>query len=478
MRPTPKQSTRGGGLRQQAEARLRQARGKPGAAPSNLAVLSDPHRLLHELQVHQVELQLQNSELLAARNDLETALDQFTDLYEFAPVGYFSLDQQGRILKANLTGAALLKVERSGLAGQRWLRFVAPASQQACQGFLEKVFAAPDKQVCEVALLNAEGKTIWADLQAVPALSPDGSSQGCRLVVSDISALKRAEEAQSRIGVLAAMNEELQREIVRRREVEEALRHSERHQGHLLEQALQLQEQLRHLSHQILRAQEEERKRISRELHDEIAQTLMGINVHLENLAREAAGNPEGLRRRIAQTQRLVEKSVDIVHQFARELRPAVLDDLGLVASIRSFLKDFTKRTRLRVRFKAFAGVEQLNGVRRTVLYRVVQSALANVAQHAQATRVAVSIQKMPDAVCLEIKDNGVSFKVDQVLQAKKGKSLGLLGMRERAEMVGGAFGVESIPGRGTTIQVQIPCGRVADREGEERSTAPEIIKL
>ena len=144
---------------------------------------------------------------------------------------------------------------------------------------------------------------------------------------------------------LAAANRQLKLEIARRKTVEKSLRNSEQHYSRLLEQSRHQQEQLRHLSHQILSAQEEERKQISRELHDEIAQTLTGINVHLATLKTEAALNTKGLTKKIARTQRLVEKSVNIVHRFARELRPTVLDDLGLIPALHSFMKEFTKRT-------------------------------------------------------------------------------------------------------------------------------------
>jgi signal transduction histidine kinase len=256
---------------------------------------------------------------------------------------------------------------------------------------------------------------------------------------------------------LAVSNRQLQREILRRKGVEESLRKSEKHYGLLLEQSQRMQEQLRQLTRQLLLAQEEERKKISRELHDEIAQTLTGINVRLAALKNAATHNTKGLQNKISSAQRMVEKSVDIVHRFARELRPTVLDDLGLIPALHSFVKSFSKQTRVHVRLTIFAGVEKLDNARRTTLYRVAQEALTNVARHAQASVVDVSIEKLSNGICMTIKDDGKSFQVDRILQANKNKRLGLLGMRERVEMVGGSFHVESVPDKGTTIRVQIP---------------------
>jgi signal transduction histidine kinase len=283
--------------------------------------------------------------------------------------------------------------------------------------------------------------------------------------------LKRFVETLSRRTVeLAAANLDLSLEIVQRKAAELALRKSERHYSHLLKQSDRLQEQLRRLSRQILTAQEDERKMISRELHDVIAQTLTGINVRLAALAKEATTNTKGIDRNIARTQRLVEKSVNIVHQFARELRPAVLDDLGLIPALHSFMKSFTKRTGIRTSLTAFAAVETLDTAKRTVLFRIAQEALTNVARHAKATLVETSIQELPNFVCMRVKDDGRSFQVERVLQGTGRKRLGLLGMRERLEMVGGNFLVESAPGKGTTVQAQIPFGRNGGAEPKRNS--------
>jgi signal transduction histidine kinase len=268
---------------------------------------------------------------------------------------------------------------------------------------------------------------------------------------------KFIETLSQRTVELAASNLELSLEIAQRKVAEAALAKSEHHYSELLKQSDRLQEQLRRLSRQILMAQEDERKRISRELHDVIAQTLTGINIRLATLKKEAAVNIKGLDRNIARTQRLVEKSVDIVHRFARELRPAVLDDLGLIPALHSFVKLFSKRTHIHVHLKAFAGVEQLDINKRTTLYRVAQEALTNVSRHAKASRVEISIHKLADGIGMTVKDNGKSFEVERVLNARGRKRLGLLGMRERLEIVGGRLQIESVSGNGTIITAKIP---------------------
>ena len=445
----------GAELRRLAEARLSerrtpQPRGRAGAGPP---------RLVHELQVHQIELELQNEELKQARVEVEAALEKYTDLYDFAPAGYFSLDEAGVVRELNLTGASLLGVERSRLVNRRLAHFVAPASRPVYQSFLSRVFAGPAKQACEVALLKADGAAFWVDLRASSALSSRGAGKWCRLAVLDISPRKQAEEAQRHVEVLAAANRELKEEIVRRQAVEEALKQSEQRASQLLAEARQMQEQLRFLSHEILLAQEEERKQISRELHDDISQTLTGIHVHLAALTKDHEIHSMGLERKILRTQQLVEQSVEIVHRFARELRPTMLDDLGLVPALHAYMKEFTQRTGLHIHFTTFSYTKTklLDNIQRTALYRVAQEALKNVARHAQASQIEVSLLKVPGALRMEIHDNGKSFEADRVLLDKRNKRLGLLGMRERMAMVGGTLKVTSAPGRGTTIQAEMP---------------------
>ena len=256
---------------------------------------------------------------------------------------------------------------------------------------------------------------------------------------------------------LDASNKKLHHEIVRRKAVEDSLRTSELTSSQLLEKSRHMQEELRLLSRRLLTAQEEERKKISRELHDVIAQTLTGINLRLATLRTQTNAKAKDLHRKIEITQRLVAKSVEIVHRFARDLRPTVLDDLGLIPAIEVYMKGFMERTGIRASLTAFADVEQMDSARRTVLYRIVQESLTNVAHHAKASQVKVSIHGHNGTVCMKIHDNGQGFRVEGAGFTKTNKRLGLLGMRERVEMIGGTFCVDSAPGKSTTVVAEIP---------------------
>lgn len=450
---TPKGTTESTGLRARAETHLRLEKRKAGSPTRQTAI--DGRRLLHELQVHQIELEMQNAELVESRNELETLLEKFTDLYDFAPTGYFTLDHQGRILEVNLTGSVMLGTERSSLKKSPLSRFIETSCRPEFMSFLEKVRSSSGKQVCEAKLLKSNGNTFWASFHAGYETPTSVSSGQYRLAVSDISALKEAQDAQRHVEVLSATNHELKSEIVRRKAIELALRSSERIQTQMLEKSRLLQEQLRRLSHRIILTREEERRRISRELHDGITQTLVGINVNLETLARSASASPDVLRKKIVNTQHIVEKAVSIVHEFARELRPTSLDDLGLIVTLHSYLNDFMVRTGIRVRFMTSADVEKVDACQRTILYRIIQEALVNIDKHAQAQKVEVTIRKIDDLVHLEIADDGISFNVARALS--KNTRLGLVGMRERAEMAGGVLVIESSPSQGTKITVTLP---------------------
>jgi PAS domain S-box-containing protein len=249
------------------------------------------------------------------------------------------------------------------------------------------------------------------------------------------------------------------RDITDRKRIEEAVQHSEEHYRELFHQAYQMQENLRRLSDRILEIQEQERTRISRDLHDEVGQALTAINVNLTVMHNALTGAPPGVTQRITDTQQLLEQTMEAVHRFSRELRPAMLDDLGLLPALRSYVKSFTGRTGIVVRFQAdrSAGVERLDAERKTVVYRVVQEGLNNAAKHAHARLVKITIADSHHRVQLEIKDDGRGFVTDGQTAGPATNRLGLLGIAERVRLVNGEFAVESSPGQGTALHVTIP---------------------
>jgi len=223
----------------------------------------------------------------------------------------------------------------------------------------------------------------------------------------------------------------------------------------------------------ILHVQEEERKRISRELHDEVGQTLAAINTHLALVQRDRLGDQDSsLRARIADVEKLLVGAIERMHRFARALRSAALDDLGLLPALRSYLKDYAERTGLLVRFERAAGDVQLSSEQKTALFRIAQESLTNVARHAQATEVVVTFGFVKGGIQLQVGDNGKGFSTKRQLMAAGKTRLGLLGMQERVRLVNGRCIVQSSPGRGTTVTAYIPL------TGERQSVSPAAVAL
>ena len=399
----------------------------------------------------------------------------FSALIEQAPVGVYVLDALFRMQQANPTAQLifenvhpLIGRDFSEIMREMWPRRIA---NQIIAQFRHTLKTGDDYQspgfIERRRDLGLKENYEW---QIQRVVLPAGE-YGVVCFFNNITERARAEEAQRRLDVLTASNIKLKQEIVRRKAVEESLRSTRLQQAKLLKQSRRQQEQLRELSRRLLHAQEEERKRISRELHDVIAQTLVGINVHLAALTQGAATNPSNLRKQISNTHLLVEKAVDIVHNFARELRPTLLDDLGLIPALKSYMQGFIEETGIRVSLKSYARIEQTTSVFRTVLYRIAQEALTNVARHANASRVEVSIETASGIISMAIKDNGKGFDIGTEPRSKKAIRLGLLGMRERIEMIGGKFRVESFPDQSTTVRVEISEAKVRSNKSPSKST-------
>jgi signal transduction histidine kinase len=209
---------------------------------------------------------------------------------------------------------------------------------------------------------------------------------------------------------------------------------------------------LRQLSRRMLEVQEQERVRIAREVHDELGQALTAMKIDVQQLAKREPALAEPL----GGISRAVDGTVDLVRRIATDLRPAILDDLGVTAALEQQLRRLRESTGMQTTL-VVAEEPELDMLTGVTLYRIAKEALANVVRHAEATEVEVSLAIEEGAAVLEIRDNGRGMSRDQITSTR---SLGLLGMRERAELLGGSVAIESHEGEGTRVRAMLPVGK------------------
>jgi signal transduction histidine kinase len=218
------------------------------------------------------------------------------------------------------------------------------------------------------------------------------------------------------------------------------------------QEVVEARRQLEQLSARLVQAQEDERRVLSRELHDEVGQALSAVLVELRNLSAESAirSNEKSVGH-VETVKGLVEDSVRVVRNMALLLRPSMLDDLGLVPALRWQAREVSKRTSMEVSVAAELASDDLPDEYKTCIYRVVQEALHNCSGHAHATRVHIRVQQQPTKLTLCIQDDGQGFDVRQT------KGLGLLGIEERVARLGGKCEIHSAPGSGTIVAIELP---------------------
>lgn len=212
--------------------------------------------------------------------------------------------------------------------------------------------------------------------------------------------------------------------------------------------------QLRGIASRALHSAEDERRRISRELHDDTAQTLSALMVRLQ-VARDTK-DPHVAERHLDEIRTELARAAESVRRFARALRPAALDELGVVAATSEYGRSLCAASGLDIDVSEASLTHQLDPDAELALYRIVQEALSNVVRHAEATKVGVTFEDGVDRIVATVRDDGRGFVPEEELD-RTGGGLGLFGMRERAEYVGGSVTIESRPGRGTEVRVEIP---------------------
>jgi len=369
---------------------------------------ADISELIHELQVYHEELNAQNNELQRTHADLEEAKHRYVELYDFAPNGYLTLDPHGLIRQLNLTAARLIGRPREEIEGMPLLVFVVAADRARFLEFLRR---------CRH---DADGTTVAEEL----ALKVSGESRRVQLLC------RRRPGKPGNGEFLTAMLD-----------VSELRRLEADREYAVLERAA--------LAGRLIAVQEDMRQRFARDLHDNVGQQMTALRLKLAALAVRAPEDFGGELRDVHVQLEELDRQLDFL---ATELRPAVLD-AGIVTAVRDFVREWSATCGIQVGFQSLdMERKHLHPDVETHLYRVTQEALHNVYKHAQARHVSVLLERRASEVVLVVEDDGRGFD-----PAVRGRGLGLVGMRERAALVGATLELESMPGQGTTVYFRVP---------------------
>lgn len=530
-------------LREIAEAQL-------GVGISTALPDLPPEKLLHELRVHQVELEMQNDELRQTQLALTNSRDRYVDLYEFAPVGYLTIADTGLIVEANLTAATLVGLERTVLLQRRFDSMVVPQLRDQWGRQFVSLLRHDGEAAFDLMLRHANGTVFHVQVNG-HCVSSGGSVKSVRLALTDVTERVRAQEdlvrSEARLKSLldSAMDaviivdenqhivllniaaevifgcsrarvvgspltqfipERFRQEHVRQLErfgnAGTTTRHmgggqgivmarrsngeefpieasiSQVSDGHrkfftvilrdvtervLAEDGLRKsQEELREFSAAAASLREQEKKRIARELHDELGQALTTLKMDVIWATEHLPADQRELAQRLDQMLITLDHTVAATRRIAADLRPLILDDLGFTAAAEWLVQNFKERHDINCQLKIAEPDLDLPEPYATTVFRILQESLTNVAKHAHATSVNVSLDQANGTVWLCVIDNGRGFVATD---PRKPESYGLLGLRERVLLMGGDVWIESGPGRGTRIEVRISIAGWPSRE-------------
>jgi signal transduction histidine kinase len=296
-----------------------------------------------------------------------------------------------------------------------------------------------------------DGSLFWVETNT-SAIMEDGRVDFYACGWQDITAKKKAEESLKqardemelrvieRTTDLMAANRKLQRQIAKRKKAEKELINS--------------REQLRNLSSHLQSIREKERKNLAREIHDELGQSLTALNLNSSWLLDHLPPEHEQLRGKVKVMLEIIDSTITKVKRLSTELRPGLLDDLGIIAAIEWQSKKFQETTGIRCSIRSPFPEIDLDKERSTAIFRIFQETLTNVARHASATMVRVQLREKSKKLILKVEDNGIGITEEQIAAQR---SLGLLGIRERVRSLRGELKIKGIPALGTTVIVSIP---------------------
>ena len=526
-----------GSLRNRAEKLL--AAGGIGPQP---LLPDDVLQQVHELQVYQIELEMQNEELRRAQETITVSGNRYADLYDFSPVGYITLDPQGLVVEANLTAARLLGAPRDLLPRKPFILFVAPGDRQAFQSYLRRLPAGGAPQALELEINPQQAPSVAVSLESLAMVEAGGQVIQYRIAITDITRRRKAEDDLRRSeekfrllfdkaplgyqsldedGIIREVNQtwldilgysrqevvgrgfgdflppdyfrlfseqfagfkdagevcnsdvEMVRKDGARITVSFTRRGAFNAQGRFLRTHCMFQDvtarkqaeaeivrqssQLRALAVRLAEVEETGREHLARELHDQVCQSLTALGLTLTLLQTQMPRKTAAkLRGRMAEAVVLVEQIGETIRDVMAELRPPMLDDYGLLSALHWYSAEFSEKTGIGVDVQGQEAVPRLPAPVELALFRIVQEAMTNVAKHARAPGVVLTVSEDNGTVRLVIADNGVGFDQGQLGQPEGRHLWGLLTMSERAAAAGGRCRIDSQPGQGTRVVVEL----------------------
>jgi len=345
-------------------------------------------------------------------SDVEAERKAYRELFRSAPNGYLVTDIDGRVIEGNQRAAALLGVEQGKLKGMLLLNFIRSSEREPFQCWLVSLAARPELRTLESRIESRDKALRWIEFSIGHARDSGGKLTSLRWILLDITSRKLAELE--------------------------------------LEQSRQ---QLRMLAARVQEVREEERKHIAREIHDQLGGDLSAMKLDVLWVAKRLGAADAVSAERLARIASLIDDAIDGVRSLASELRPAVLD-LGLIPAIEWQLNEFKRRTGTTCHLSVNVAESDLASLDTTVVFRLFQEALTNVARHAGATDVEVAVGSENGSLRVEIRDNGRGITPEAIAEPT---SLGLIGMRERAAQLAGRVDFEGTPGVGTRVVISIP---------------------
>jgi len=431
-------------LRQKAEKSLKNRTFDAGPDISK----GDALKLIHELQVYQEELRMQNDELAFAKKQaLDNAASKYAQLFDFAPSGYFTLHKNGEIIMLNFTGACMLGKERSFLLNTFFSVYLSNDTKGVFNLFLNRAFKSKRKETCEVILTTEGNEHIYIHLSAIASEDEDE----CLLSAVDITERKLAEE------ILLQSEKRLQQEVKDRTQELESLNLSIL--SELIKRKLS-QKQLKKSLHDykllyayLQKVREEERLNIARVIHDDLAQLLSTMKIELISWKKRPEKH-DSSKDPIDSLALLVEQCMTAVTSIIVELRPVLPGNMGLTPALKQLFYEFQKRTGITCDVRIQEDSFSIDSESAYVIYRVIQEGLTNIRNHSQATYVTVKISGTSSTFSITIKDNGIGASQEKI---NDHRSFGIIGMRERILGMKGSITIKGIQGKGTTLHFKVP---------------------